>query len=320
MSDPAKVSVIIPALNEQANIEDCLAHLCSQTLSSASFEVLVIDNGSSDETVVRARRFQEQLPLRIMELPRCTISDLRNQGATAASGAVLAFLDADCMAEPNWLERLLAHRQENTIWGAHYKIQRDASWVGRIWFRYQATEQSGPVSFLPGGCLITTRAVFEALGGFNIEVHTSEDVDLCARARRAGVGVFAYPDLAVYHEGTPRTLTRFWRQNRWHGKHVMRMFLAELPSTRNLPLVLATFYTFVMFWAAWITPAFMLPRHSSLAFLPLALLLLLPVLLASAKVIRSRSFSDIPPLALLYLVYLLARASALIHMPERGRR
>ena len=320
MNDPVKISVVIPALNEQENIEHCLAHLCSQTLPSASFEVLVIDNGSSDETVARARGFQERLPLRILELPRCTISELRNRGAAAASGAVLAFLDADCMAGPDWLETVLARQQDDTIWGAHYKIQRDASWVGRTWFRYQAIEQSGPVSFLPGGCLITTKAVFEAVGGFNTEIHTSEDVDLCARARRAGMGVFAYPELAVHHEGTPRTLARFWRQNRWHGKHVMRMFMAELPSTRNLPIVLATVYTFVMFWAALIVPFFALPGHTALAFLPLALLLLLAILLASVKVIRSRSFSDIPPLALLYLAYLLARASALVHMPERGRR
>lgn len=285
-----------------------------------SFEVLIVDNGSADTTVACAREFQEKLQLRVIEMPRCTISQLRNHGAAISKAQVLAFLDADCLVEPDWLDQALAHKTDQAIWGAHYRVQRDATWVGRVWFRHQATEQSGTVAFLPGGCLITTKAVFESVGGFNPEIHTSEDVDLCTRAKRAGYAILAYPELAVYHEGTPRTLRRFYRQNRWHGKHVLRVFLAELPSMRNLPLVLATVYTFVMFWAALIIPFFTLPRHPGLAALPSGLLLMLPLLLATAKAARSRAYSEAPKLTVLYLTYLLARASALVKIPGRGQR
>jgi len=320
MIEPVKISVVIPALNEEAHIGACLVQLCLQTLPRELFEVLLVDNGSTDATVARAREFQDKLQLRILEVPRCTISELRNTGAATAAASVLAFLDADCMAEPDWLEQALAHKADNAIWGAHYRVQRDATWVGRVWFTHQATEQSGPVAFLPGGCLITTRSVLDSVGGFNPNVHTSEDVDLCTRAKRAGNEVLAYPELAVFHEGTPRTLRRFYRQNRWHGKHVMRVFLADLPSIRNLPLVLITFYTFVMSLATVIVPFFALPKHPVIALLPLVLLLVLPLLLAAGKAARSHSYADVPQLTVLYLTYLLARASALATIPSRGQR
>jgi glycosyltransferase involved in cell wall biosynthesis len=320
MQSSPRISVVVPALNEEAHIEQCLTCLCRQTLAPDLFEVILVDNGSTDRTVARAEQFADRLPLRILTLPRCTISELRNRGSSQAAGPILAFLDADCMAEPEWLEKALTLAKDDMLWGAHYLVQRDATWVGRIWFQHQATEQTGEVPFLPAGCLFVTRAAFDALGGFNPAVQTSEDVDLCSRAWRKGMKVMAYPSLAVYHEGTPRTLGRFYRQNRWHGKHVLRVFLAELPSTRNLPLILLTVYTFVAFWAIPLVFVLAFPRHIALAAIPLGLLLLPPLLLAVVKAIRSRSPADIAGLFVLYLTYLLARAAALAQIPNRRRR
>ncbi len=320
MEIPLRISVVIPALNEEANIQACLSCLEAQTLPRSLFEVVLADNGSSDRTLAYARDFETHLPLRILSLPRCTISELRNRGAAASTGAILAFLDADCMAQPNWLEEALAHAQDNTLWGAHYRVPSDATWVGRTWFQYQATEHAGPVSFLPAGCLFLTRSAFRALDGFTASIETSEDDELCDRARTLGMNVIAYPTLAVQHEGTPRTLAHFYRQNRWHGKHLLRVFLASLPSTRILPLLSLTVYTLVLFWAAVLVPFFVLPHHILLAVLPLGLLLLPPLLLALGKTLRAYSPLDAPALFLLYLTYFLARAAALTHLSFRRRQ
>jgi hypothetical protein len=101
---------------------------------------------------------------------------------------------------------------------------------------------------------------------------------------------------------------------------VLRVFLAELPSTRNLPLILLTVYTFVAFWAIPLVFVLAFPRHIALAAIPLGLLLLPPLLLAVVKAIRSRSPADIAGLFVLYLTYLLARAAALAQIPNRRRR
>lgn len=309
------ISIVIPALNEEDNIGKCLACLEAQTLPSTEWEVILADNGSKDATVAVAEAFQERLPLRIVQVRGCSISELRNRGASASSGRILGFLDADCMLRPDWLASSIALSRERCIWGAHYLIPLDSTWVGRTWFKFQATEQSGPVSFLPAGCMFLMRSDFEAIGGFDATVETSEDVEICARARSKGLEVFAYPELGVYHEGTPRSLIRFYRQNRWHGKHVLRVFLANLPSVRNLPLVALTVYTFVMFWIAVAALLYALTGHFGLFLLALVLLVLPPVALGTAKALKAKSPSDAVPLSALYLVYFLSRAAALTHLP-----
>ena len=309
-----KVTVVIPAYNEAQYLKRCLACLGRQTLSRSEFDVIVVDNGSTDRTPEIAREAESfaGVPVKLLVKPKTSISAVRNFGASQAQGEVLAFLDADCLADPDWLEAALRLAPEAGVWGAHYRIPEDATWVGRTWVRYQAKVGAGPATFLPGGNMFLWRRDFGAVGGFNEAARTSEDVELCARVRAAGMPVVAVPELAVVHLGTPRTLGRFYRQHRWHGQEVLRIFLKNLPSTKNLPLVLLSVYTFAMFWilvfgiAACVVTHLFWPAAIALVFL------LLPAfLLAARKVVPSRSLGALGPLGMLYLVYFLARAAAL---------
>jgi GT2 family glycosyltransferase len=266
-------------------------------------------------------KFERILPLQVVSKTKCTISAVRNYGATLARGRVLTFLDADCMAPPEWLETLLAAAKENSIWGAPYMIPLDATWVGRVWFKYQAVQREGQVSFLPGGNLCIARQDFLRIGGFDEIVSTSEDVEICARARKQGMQIVAHRTLAVFHEGTPRTLRGFYRQNRWHGEHVMRMFLDSLPSLRLLPIIALSAYTLLMFWAAMLVPLIALPFHRwRLSILPLLLLVAPSILLSLRKTANPKFWLDGPPLSLLYLTYFLSRAAALTRVSPRSHR
>ena len=309
-----KVSVVIPAYNEAQFVAGCLACLGRQTLNRSEFEVLVVDNGSTDRTldIAREASLAAGLPITILEKPQTSISAVRNFGASHAHGEVLAFLDADCLPAPEWLQLGVQLAPENGVWGAHYRIPPDATWVGRTWFRYQAKVLGGPATFLPGGDLFIWRGDFVRLGGFNEAARTSEDVELCARMRASGMPGVAMPELAVVHLGTPRTLGRFYRQHRWHGQEVVRLFLKNLPSTKNLALVFLSGYTFAMLWLtlAGLIAAF-LSHRVWLVTLPLLLLVLPSFLLSARKVLATRSPVSLGPLWLLYLVYFLARAAAL---------
>ena len=314
-----KVSVIIPARNEARFIGACLEHLQRQQLPSQAFEVIVVDNGSTDATAAIVADFQTRLHVRLVTHATSSISAVRNHGASLASGEILAFLDADCLAGPDWLvhgiERALAHG----VWGAHYRIPQDATWVGRTWSTYQAAEKEGDVSFLPAGDLFMHKASFVHLGGFSEDAHTSEDVDLCTRARRAGMPVVAIPELAVVHLGTPRSLAHFYRQNRWHGLAVLPLFLANLPSTANLGVVVFSLCTLFFFWLTVV--CLMCGVFWRLWYLPAisaALLLVLPALLTLRKVRGHTSIHPLPGLFVLYLTYLLARAAAITHLARRG--
>lgn len=248
------ISIVIPVFNEERYVAECLQSLVAQTLPMECFEVIVVDNGSTDSTMKIVNSFRDLLPLEVLLRPGCSISAVRNHGALVAKGDILAFMDGDCLGRPTWLADSLAIAPPHSIWGAHYIVSEEASWVAKVWSKYQATEREGAVTFIPGGCLFITRADFKLIGGFRESVETSEDVEICARAREQGMQILAYPSLAVVHKGTPGTLGKFYRKNRWHGKHVLRLFLARLPSTRNLPIVAISVYTLMMFWAAIILP------------------------------------------------------------------
>lgn len=309
-----KISIIIPVFNEEANIEACLSALHIGDLPPGLCEILIVDNGSTDRTATIARSLLPSPILRVLSQPRSHVSIARNYGAAAAQGEILGFLDGDCFARPGWINEAIGHAQPTTVWGAHYLIPKDATWIGRTWFRHQATERDGLVSFVPAGSLFLHRADFERIGGFNPAIETAEDVEFCNNARACGMQIMAYPSLAVYHEGTPRTLTHFYRQNRWHGRHVLNVVLANWPSTRDLPLIAVTFYTLLLFWCAILCIAVGLISHRWLPLcVSLILLALPPTLLAAAKAVRSRHLLDIPALFVLYLTYLLARSASLVH-------
>jgi glycosyltransferase involved in cell wall biosynthesis len=306
------VSVVIPAFNEEAHIEACLASLESQTLSPSLFEVIVIDNGSTDATAAIAQSFLSKIPLRVVTTPRRSISAARNSGAALAQGTELVFVDADCRANPTWLQDFLSLPSENGIRGCNYEIPTNSTWVGRYWMDYQARLLTGPVSFVPGGGLFLSKSNFDAIGGFDEQVETSEDIDLCARAKKHGLTVTSHPILAVIHDGTPRTITHFYRQHRWHGRHVLRNFIENLPSMENVTVVAVSAYTLLMFWVTvLLIPAFLFhhPWWPAVAFG----LLVLPCALLSLWVSRG-SVRSIGPLFALYEAYFLARAASLVHV------
>lgn len=313
-------SVVIPAFNEERNIAKCLSALEAQTISTDRFEVIVVNNGSKDATVAEASRFSPRLQLRVVTKSDCNISAVRNHGARLARGRILSFLDGDCIAAPTWLEQSLQFAEPNTIWGAHYLVPLDSTWVGKTWFQYQAVEHDGPVSFIPASNLFIFREDFERIGGFGESLQTSEDVEICLRGRRDGMNVIAHRSLAVYHEGTPRTLRHFYRQNRWHGTNTIRIFIENLPSTKNGPLVALSFYMLAMFWLALAAPLLVALHHATAAAVLVVLLLLPALVLSIWKTVVSGRPQAMPQLFVLYLTYLLARAASIVHLSGRTHR
>lgn len=109
-AQPPLVSVIIPTCNREEALQRCLDSLTNQ--SCPSFEVIVVDDCSSDDTVAMlSRESLRWQNLRLQVIRNETHAGLnvsRNKGIRAARGRFLAFLDSDCIAEPDWLDRLVA--------------------------------------------------------------------------------------------------------------------------------------------------------------------------------------------------------------------
>ncbi len=94
-------------------------------------ECIVVDNGSTDDTV----KIAKQKGAKVLTMPDGTISALRNFGAKTAQGDYLAFIDADCAIDTNWLRCALPHFEDPTVGcaGSHPGIPKESTWVQEAW-------------------------------------------------------------------------------------------------------------------------------------------------------------------------------------------
>lgn len=111
---PPRISVIVPAKDAEETLPACLRALAQQTLSPGEYEVIVVDDGSSDRTAEVAERQQVHCVRQSNRGPAAA----RNAGAAVAEGALLVFTDADCEAAPDFLERLTGVFEDQGIAGA----------------------------------------------------------------------------------------------------------------------------------------------------------------------------------------------------------
>lgn len=152
-------SVIVPAFNAASTLPATLEALGAQVLTDP-FEVIVVDDGSSDGTVEVARA--ASLPVTLLEQPNLGPAAARNRGAAAASGRVLAFTDADCVPEPDWLAAgLAALERADLVQGA---VRPDPT-VARLPFdrTVWVSRESG---LYECASLFVRREAFDRVGGF----------------------------------------------------------------------------------------------------------------------------------------------------------
>ena len=316
------LSVIIPALNEEKMIGRCLDALLQANVGLDITEIIIVDNGSVDDTCRLALEYASSLNIKILKRRNASISAVRNYGAAVARGAFLAFLDADCVVPRDWMKfgvELLSDGAVGVI-GAHCRIPPNSSWVAKSWSDGGLANHHSETSYIPTGDMFVPRETFQILGGFDESLETNEDYEFCQRAKAAGFPVRAYPQLEVIHLGTPQSLSAFYRQSRWHGRHVFRVFLRSLPSFRNARPVLYAVYVLAAIASVLLgAGSFFISGKGSLFFAALGLMLAGPFALAVHKARRRREWHLIAPLFVLFLTYGIARAMCLVPLSGRVR-
>jgi len=309
-------SIIIPTLNEEKHIGACLTRLAALKYPSSCLEVIVVDNGSTDATLEIAISFATAVNLRVLEKKGVHVSAMRNFAAENASGEVLVFLDADCYVPNDWL--LQAHivmgGGRRIIAGARYKIPASSSWVAEAWYAGRATTKRTPTSYVPSGDLFVPKSLFRSLGGFDESLETNEDYEFCYRAATTGVSTLSVPELAVIHEGTPQSLKAFFRKQRWHGKHVLRVFLRNIKEAPNLKAVAFALTFFGCCLSAAAGVGFGLARGNWwLALASVLALGSIVLMLAVRDAALKQHWGALPKIALLYFAFGLARAMCIVN-------
>jgi glycosyltransferase involved in cell wall biosynthesis len=208
-------SIIIPAKNEEKNIGHCLDSINAMDFETGRFEVLVIDNGSSDRTVEIVRT----KGAKVFVMPDLTISGLRNFGASKAGGKILAFLDADCTVAPTWLASAAHYLDNNEIacFGGPPGIPDEGTWVQKAWFRVREKKSEViEVEWLESMNMFIPRKTFLAVGGFDESLVTCEDYDLSLRLMRLGK-IIADRRIVAVHHGEAADLRHFFRKELWRA-------------------------------------------------------------------------------------------------------
>ena len=233
--DSPFISIIIPALNEEAVIGHCLTSIKMLNTENLFSEIIVVDNGSKDKTI----QLSEGYGARVLVKKDGTISALRNYGARASKGEVLAFLDADCMVPNDWLEKSLYYLSENdsTILGFRLSIPDSSNWVARCWdLLFVKRYSTGEVDWVPTGNMVMNRKTFISVGGFNEELETNEDIDICFRAKKLGCKIIASAETSVINLRPPESLKMIFKKELWHGKEAFRVFLSDVFDSKRINL------------------------------------------------------------------------------------
>ena len=192
----SKLSIVIPTFQEERYIGVTLSKL-KEARTSTPFEIVVVDGGSTDGTVQKARRFTNK----VYTIRERGISKARNFGAQKASGDVVVFLDADVDPPPGFVERVLEIFKDTRIGGATCNIMpAQAKIAERFFFHFYNELIRFVCRFKPhsrGEFLAVRKALFWAVEGFDEELPCLEDHDLAYRLSKSGKFVFV-DDVTVY--------------------------------------------------------------------------------------------------------------------------
>jgi glycosyltransferase involved in cell wall biosynthesis len=218
-ADEPKVSVVIPVRDGAETIGEQLGALAAQECDAA-WELVVADNGSTDETAAIARSFARQLPsLRVVSEDHAAgINVARNAGVRAARGPLIVICDADDVVQPGWLAAHVAGLERFDVTGG--PLDQRALNPPQVAAFNERKQDGCPVTgrFLPyaTGCnLGFRREVWDAIGGFDDTwVRGATEIEFCWRAQLAGFSLGWLPDAMVAYRQQPNLWSEVRRRFR----------------------------------------------------------------------------------------------------------
>ncbi len=220
MSHP-RYSIIVPAYQAEETIGPCVRALHEQTVPRDRYEIIVVDDGSTDRTADVAREAGAD---RVLTIPHGGPSAARNAGVEAAQGEIVLFTDADCEPWPDWVERMTAPFADPKVMGAKgvYRTRQRAL-IARLVqleyeFRYERMARLPSIDFIDTYAAAYRRELFLRYGGFatDVPIPSVEDIDFSFRLARARHRLVFVPDARVWHTH-PSTLAAYLRRKARYG-------------------------------------------------------------------------------------------------------
>jgi GT2 family glycosyltransferase len=219
LPETPRVSVVVCSYNGGATLEQCLGSLLA--LDYPDFEVIVVDDGSTDDTRAILARFPT---VRAIHQSNQGLSAARNVGLKAATGSIIAYTDSDCFADAHWLTHLVHQFQQTdaaAVGGPNLTPEdgRRAACVAAAPGQPTHVLESDQVAeHIPGCNMAFRREALLAVNGFDpIYRKAGDDVDLCWRLQQAGYWITFAPGAFVWHHRR-QTVHAYLRQQAGYGE------------------------------------------------------------------------------------------------------
>jgi len=237
-----ELSVILPVFNAALFLGAALDALVRQQFSG-TWEIIVADNGSTDDTVAVARSYQDRLPnLTIIDASGVQgASYARNCAVDVARGQKLVFVDGDDVPAEGYIETMSAALDENRLVCSRIDVEQlNPRWTNELRPGPQRHAPSDFLYFLPwggGSTLGAQRDLFEGVGGFDESLLYAEDIDFCWRAQLYGGAELVFVPDALLHVRHRSSLRQIFSQARQWSFAEWGLYLAYRPmGARFAPL------------------------------------------------------------------------------------
>lgn len=239
-------SVVVPTFNRAAALEQCLRSLGRQSIARDHYEVIVVDDGSTDATAEICRTVARSMPLRLFRVGHGGVSRAKNIAVRAARAPVLLFMDDDDIAHPDLVwQHIAAHRRDPrectavlgyTAWSPSIQVTPLMDYVmdvGQLLFAYRDLRDGQRLTFdyFWGGRSSCKTEFFRSRGEFDEAFSQLEDVEAGYRLSREGLDV-TFNRRAVSYMGRPLDHDDFCRRSEARG-----MALALLAARHADPIV-----------------------------------------------------------------------------------
>jgi len=255
-ADNHQVSVVLLTKNSALTIQKSIESVFEQTRKPD--EVVVVDGSSSDGTLEIVKNY----PVKLVSEPGLGFGYARNLGVKNASGDIVFFIDSDCYAEPDWIEKALPHFHSNPeivgvtgqtrLWNTESGVARFLAHVGG---RINMPAEEKIVKIAPTMNLALKREVIDEVGAFDDDLIRCEDTDLTYKISRSHRIVYD-PNVVVWFKGSPnlrfasrKCIRHFIGVGQLFAKHGLKSAFVRfnLP-VRGFLLIAALFSLFLLPW------------------------------------------------------------------------
>ncbi|MEK6531623.1 MAG: glycosyltransferase family A protein [Deltaproteobacteria bacterium] len=218
-------SVVVCTYNRAGLLSSCLDSLAGQSADPETFEVIIVDNNSTDKTPEVAKAYLERKNFRCIREEKQGLSHARNAGFTVAGGEYAAYIDDDARADKDWVREMTEftkRRPDAVAFGGpyrHFSLAKLPEWCRESYFSWGLGDTERPLQaseWLNGTNMAYRRTILSGLNGFDAglgmrrySISYGEETRLLSEIKRLGLPIYYVPQMKVEHFA-PEYKQRVW--------------------------------------------------------------------------------------------------------------